>query len=95
MLLRTEPVSFSDQASTALERDLRQRVDGEVRFDASSRAIYSTDASNYRHPPIGVVIPATSRRWSRRSRSAASTARRSSIAAAAPASPARPATPRW
>ncbi|HEX3209775.1 MAG TPA: FAD-binding and (Fe-S)-binding domain-containing protein, partial [Geminicoccaceae bacterium] len=29
------------------------------RFDAGSRAIYSTDASNYRHPPIGVVLPKT------------------------------------
>ena len=41
----------------ALERDLRARVDGEVRFDAGSRAAYSTDASNYRQPPIGVVVP--------------------------------------
>jgi FAD/FMN-containing dehydrogenase len=59
MLLRIEPVSFSNEASAALEADLRRRVDGEVRFDAGSRAIYSTDASNYRHPPIGVVIPKT------------------------------------
>jgi FAD/FMN-containing dehydrogenase/Fe-S oxidoreductase len=28
-----------------------------VRFDAGSRALYSTDASNYRQIPIGVVIP--------------------------------------
>jgi hypothetical protein len=27
-----------------LEADLRDRVDGEVRFDAGSRAAYSTDA---------------------------------------------------
>jgi FAD/FMN-containing dehydrogenase len=40
-----------------LERDLRRRVDGEVRFDAGSRGAYSTDASNYRQVPIGVVIP--------------------------------------
>ena len=32
----------------ALERDLRQAVDGEIRFDAGSRGAYSTDASNYR-----------------------------------------------
>ena len=43
----------------ALERDLRQRVDGEVRFDAGSRGAYSTDASNYRQVPIGVVVPRT------------------------------------
>src|SRR5581483_469109 len=42
---------------TALERALRDAVDGEVRFDAGSRAMYATDASNFRQPPIGVVIP--------------------------------------
>ena len=41
------------------ERDLRLRVDGEVRFDAGSRGAYSTDASNYRQVPIGVVVPRT------------------------------------
>jgi FAD/FMN-containing dehydrogenase len=63
MILRTEPVSFSNEASAALEAELRRRVDGEVRFDAGTRAIYSTDASNYRHPPIGVVIPKTIEAW--------------------------------
>jgi FAD/FMN-containing dehydrogenase/Fe-S oxidoreductase len=43
----------------ALERDLAERVDGEVRFDAGSRGAYSTDASNYRQVPIGVVVPRT------------------------------------
>ncbi|CAM5584090.1 hypothetical protein SALBM217S_05380 [Streptomyces griseoloalbus] len=43
----------------ALERDLRSRVDGEVRFDAGTRAAYSTDGSNYRQVPIGVVVPRT------------------------------------
>ncbi len=42
-----------------LERALRDRVDGEVRFDAGSRAAYSTDASNFRQVPIGVVVPRT------------------------------------
>jgi len=47
-----------DQLNVArLETDLRSAVDGEVRFDTASRAIYSTDASNYRQVPIGVVIP--------------------------------------
>ncbi|GCE50878.1 FAD/FMN-containing dehydrogenase [Thermosporothrix hazakensis] len=41
----------------ALERDLRARVRGEVRFDRGSRALYTTDASNYRQVPIGVVLP--------------------------------------
>src|SRR3954454_10348298 len=43
--------------TAALERALRERVDGEVRFDAGSRAAYSTDASNFRQTPIGVVVP--------------------------------------
>jgi FAD/FMN-containing dehydrogenase len=43
----------------ALERALRSRVAGEVRFDDGSRALYATDASNYRQVPIGVVIPRT------------------------------------
>ena len=36
---------------------LRQRVRGGVRFDRGTRALYSTDASNYRQVPIGVVVP--------------------------------------
>jgi FAD/FMN-containing dehydrogenase/Fe-S oxidoreductase len=43
----------------ALESDLTTRVDGEVRFDAGSRGTYSTDASNYRQVPLGVVVPRT------------------------------------
>jgi FAD/FMN-containing dehydrogenase/Fe-S oxidoreductase len=38
---------------------LRSTVEGEVRFDTASRALYATDASNFRAPPIGVVIPKT------------------------------------
>jgi FAD/FMN-containing dehydrogenase/Fe-S oxidoreductase len=41
----------------SLAADLRASIEGEVRFDAGSRALYATDASNYRMPPIGVVIP--------------------------------------
>src|SRR6185312_15737806 len=40
-----------------LEQRLREKVRGEVRFDAASKALYATDASNYRHTPIGLVIP--------------------------------------
>ncbi|MCC9742939.1 FAD-binding and (Fe-S)-binding domain-containing protein [Streptomyces sp. MNU89] len=42
-----------------LERRLRRHVEGEVRFDAGSRALYATDASNFRQEPVGVVIPRT------------------------------------
>jgi FAD/FMN-containing dehydrogenase/Fe-S oxidoreductase len=42
-----------------LERALRQSVEGEVRFDAGSQAMYAVDASNYRQIPLGVVVPRT------------------------------------
>jgi FAD/FMN-containing dehydrogenase/Fe-S oxidoreductase len=40
-----------------LALELARAVDGEVRFDVGDRALYSTDASNYRHLPLGVVVP--------------------------------------
>jgi FAD/FMN-containing dehydrogenase/Fe-S oxidoreductase len=42
---------------TTLRDKLAASIDGDVRFDAASRAIYSTDASNYRRVPIGIVAP--------------------------------------
>ncbi|MGM9347685.1 FAD-binding and (Fe-S)-binding domain-containing protein [Streptomyces salinarius] len=58
-----EPVT-RDGAPPPVDTDglraaLRERVDGEIRFDAGSRAAYSTDASNFRQTPIGVVVPRT------------------------------------
>jgi FAD/FMN-containing dehydrogenase/Fe-S oxidoreductase len=43
--------------SVRLVSDLRARIRGEVRFDQGTRALYATDASNYRYVPIGVVLP--------------------------------------
>src|ERR1700692_1410561 len=40
-----------------LEAELRRKLRGEVRFDPASRALYATDASTYRHIPIGLVLP--------------------------------------
>src|SRR5947209_3042405 len=40
-----------------LARSFRGQIEGEIRFDKGSRALYATDASNYRQVPIGVVIP--------------------------------------
>jgi len=40
-----------------LRAALEEHVDGEVRFDAGSRAAYAHDGSNYRQVPIGVVVP--------------------------------------
>src|SRR5712671_3453779 len=45
--------------ASALEGELRKQLEGEVRFDALSRALYSTDASVYKIRPLGVVIPKT------------------------------------
>ncbi len=41
----------------SVKLELARQVEGEVRFDAGTRAAYATDASNYRQAPVGVVIP--------------------------------------
>ncbi|MBI3538505.1 MAG: anaerobic glycerol-3-phosphate dehydrogenase subunit C [Chloroflexi bacterium] len=38
---------------------LKKNISGEVRFDAVSRVLYSTDASIYEIEPLGVVLPRT------------------------------------
>ena len=43
--------------ASELEAELQKVVKGEVRFDRGSRALYATDASNYRQIPIGLVVP--------------------------------------
>jgi FAD/FMN-containing dehydrogenase/Fe-S oxidoreductase len=42
-----------------LQAALAQAVEGEVRWDRLSRALYSTDASVYQIVPLGVVLPRT------------------------------------
>ena len=46
-------------AGEPLEIELRKQLEGEVRFDPISRALYSTDASVYQIEPLGVVVPRT------------------------------------
>jgi FAD/FMN-containing dehydrogenase len=46
-------------ATDVLRFELEQAIAGEVRFDAVSRALYSTDASVYQIEPAGVVVPRT------------------------------------
>lgn len=46
-----------NKQAEALAKRLKREIRGEVRFDTGSRALYATDASNYRQTPIGVVIP--------------------------------------
>ncbi len=47
----------SEDARRAVRADLQGAIEGEVRFDAGSRALYATDASNYRQVPVGLVVP--------------------------------------
>jgi FAD/FMN-containing dehydrogenase len=56
---RARPGDVAVSYAEALEADLRKCVEGEVCFDDGSRSMYSTDSSNYRQVPIGVVVPKT------------------------------------
>ena len=44
-------------AHRELEARLKATLRGDVLFDRGSRALYATDASNYRQLPIGVILP--------------------------------------
>src|SRR4051812_41985321 len=52
-------VDFHAEKLAHLVRHLRKHVSGEVRFDETTRRLYSTDASIYQVMPQGVVIPRT------------------------------------
>lgn len=60
---RTSNRSERDDAPSVdvkgLAQALRDALEGEVRFDRGSRALYATDGSNYRQVPIGVAVPRT------------------------------------
>jgi FAD/FMN-containing dehydrogenase/Fe-S oxidoreductase len=58
--VRREYVSGDGAPYRELGQALAVALEGEVRFDAGSRALYATDASNYRQVPIGVVVPRSS-----------------------------------
>jgi FAD/FMN-containing dehydrogenase/Fe-S oxidoreductase len=47
---------MADYVTEALRQELEGCIEGEVRFDAVTRALYSTDASVYQIEPIGAVI---------------------------------------
>jgi len=52
-----EGTAYPDVDLERLERDLRDAVDGEVRFSPGDKALYATDSSNYRQTPLGLVVP--------------------------------------
>jgi FAD/FMN-containing dehydrogenase/Fe-S oxidoreductase len=54
---REEPIHETSIDLERLDHDLREQINGEVRFDAGARALYATDGSQYRQVPLGVVIP--------------------------------------
>ncbi len=60
----TDPRATYDYTGGEVDRPelvsaLRDRIDGEIRFDEYSRQLYATDASAYEMVPIGVVLPRT------------------------------------
>ncbi|MCY9782784.1 FAD-binding oxidoreductase [Nocardiopsis sp. EMB25] len=52
-------LTSSRTAPADLRHDLERRVRGTVAFDPGTLALYTSDASNYRRVPLGVVIPET------------------------------------
>lgn len=48
---------MSQEGLRELGAVLERELDGEIRLDAASRRLYSTDASIYQIEPLGVVIP--------------------------------------
>ncbi|PCE34216.1 FAD-binding oxidoreductase [Burkholderia ubonensis subsp. mesacidophila] len=55
---RATPIELGQELLDTLAADLRTAMRGEVRFDAGTKALYASDASNYRQVPLGVVVPA-------------------------------------
>ncbi len=54
---REDPARETSIDLERLDHDLREQINGKVRFDAGARALYATDGSQYRQVPLGVVIP--------------------------------------
>ena len=59
MQLTADPAAVASGFHPELQRELQRAVEGEVRFDKISRALYSSDASVYQIEPHAVVIPKT------------------------------------
>ena len=53
MVIKSKPSNPTDE----LLHDLSSVIQGDVRFDQMSRALWSTDASIYQIEPLGVVLP--------------------------------------
>ena len=55
--LQTGTTKYIEIDAASLRNDLERRVRGEIRFDDGDRAMYASDASNYRMVPLGVILP--------------------------------------
>ena len=53
------PSAPGDIDVDGFQRALRAEVAGPVSFGSGARALYTADASNHRHVPMGVVVPRT------------------------------------
>lgn len=58
-MLRIYPLQNDLNVLMTLRSKLNSETTAEVRFDAGTRAIYASEASNYRQIPIGIVVPRT------------------------------------
>jgi FAD/FMN-containing dehydrogenase/Fe-S oxidoreductase len=58
-MTKNNPIPFDLNILLNLREKLGAQTTAEIRFDAATRAIYASEASNYRQLPIGVVIPRT------------------------------------
>ncbi|MFF7108868.1 FAD-binding and (Fe-S)-binding domain-containing protein [Pseudomonas sichuanensis] len=56
-MTKNKPIPFDLNLLLSLRSKLEAQTSAEVRFDAATRAIYASEASNYRQLPIGIVIP--------------------------------------
>jgi FAD/FMN-containing dehydrogenase/Fe-S oxidoreductase len=52
-------IDVTEARREQIASEIAQSIRGEVRFDPGTRALYATDASNYRQVPVGVVVPRT------------------------------------
>jgi FAD/FMN-containing dehydrogenase/Fe-S oxidoreductase len=53
------PVPVEKLDLRGLQDELQRHIQGEVRFDPGTLGVYAVDGGNYRHVPIGAVIPKT------------------------------------
>ncbi|MGF1581379.1 MAG: FAD-binding oxidoreductase [Gemmataceae bacterium] len=53
------PLDFTEYKRHQLAKHLARHFEGEVRFDETSRKLYSTDASIYEVRPLGILLPKT------------------------------------